>query len=134
MRIKNFLLLLAFSSPVIASNQASQTSVASMDLSSMGVSEIVQGSGHLLEAGNQVVIVAAQVTAGFIEITLQATHQSATTTIRVSRNVSGLALIGVGQLVQVIGTGTGKLLYHGGKLIAFLPDQVGKSLLYSQPI
>lgn len=125
------LIMLCLATPVFAATQGSQASVASTDLSSQGLSELVRGSGHLLMAGNQASIAAIETVGDVSFITLRAAGQSGTVTIRVARTVVGQALIGTGQLVQVVGIGSGTLLTSSGRLLAFLPNELGKSLVYS---
>jgi len=128
---KKTLLMLCLATPVFAATQGSQASAASVDLSSQGLSEIVGGSGHVLMAGSQASIAAIETAGDVTFITLRAVGQSGTVTLRIASTVVGQAMIGTGQLVKVVGIGSGTLLTASGRLLAFVPNELGKSLVYS---
>lgn len=112
----------------------SEASVASTDLSAQGISQVVDGSANLFAAGSQLVIVAVRTVGDITYISLKAAGQSAVTTIQVSRHVAGHSLLAAGQSVKVVTTGTGMILTSAGRLIAFVPNELGKSLLFSSQI
>lgn len=128
---KKSLILFAITTQLFAAPQGSQGSAASSALSSEGLGNIVYGSSQLLSAGSQLSVIAIKTVGEFTFITLKAVDQSATVTLRVASNVSGHVLRGIGQMVQVVTTGAGQLLISSGQVIAFLPNEMGKSLLYS---
>ena len=128
---KKYLILLAFTSQVFAATQGSQGSAASADLSSQGMGQIVNGSGHILQAGSQLSIIAVKTVGEFTFVTLKAVGNSAEVTLRVGSKFSGHVLYGAGQLIRVIATSAGVLLTSAGHVVAFLPNEMGKSLIYS---
>lgn len=109
----------------------SQASVASADLSAQGVSQVVNGSAAVFASGSQLAVVAVKTVGDITYISLKAVSQSAVTTIQVSSRVIGHGLVASGQFINVIATGTGVILTSAGRLIAFVPNEVGKSLIYS---
>ncbi|STX27927.1 Uncharacterised protein [Legionella beliardensis] len=128
-------LALCFFIPTLATAQVvAPSTAASVALSTNGISQIVQGSGNILAAGSQLTIVSINNVGEFIDITLQAVANSATVTLRVSRNILGNSLLATGQAVQVIGVSSGNLIYVAGQLIAFLPNELGRHLLFSQKL
>ncbi|KTC96155.1 hypothetical protein [Legionella erythra] len=131
--IKKTIPLVLFTASAFA-NGGSEASMASTDLSREGVSQIVKGSANLFAAGSQLVIVAVKTVGDITCISLKVAGQSAVTTIQVSSHVAGHSLLAAGQLVRVVTTGTGVILTAAGRLIAFIPNEVGKSLIYSTPI
>lgn len=128
---KKALLLFAFTPQLFAAVQGSQGSAASADLSGQGIGQIINGSGYILEAGSQFSITAIQTIGEFTFITLKTVGNSATVTLRLGSKLAGHALYGVGQIVQVVTTGAGTILTSAGHVVAFLPNEMGKSLIYN---
>ncbi|KGP62890.1 hypothetical protein EP47_07760 [Legionella norrlandica] len=132
--LKKTMLLLCMTSPVLAVTQGSQGSAMSAQLSSQGIGQIISGSSNLLVAGSQLPIAGVKVVGDFLHITLHSVENSTSVTIKVSRNVAGASLLATGQLVQVVATGSSTLVYTSGQIIAFLPNEMGKSLLHSKKL
>ncbi|QDQ39451.1 hypothetical protein E3226_003080 [Legionella geestiana] len=128
---KKSVLLFAITTQLFAAPVGSQGSVASSMLSSEGLGNIAYGSSQLLSAGSQLSVTAIKTVGDFTFITLKSAGHSAFVTLRVARHVSGNVLLGVGQTVHVVTTGAGQLLISSGQVITFLPNEMGKSLLYS---
>jgi hypothetical protein len=55
-------------------------------------------------------------------------------TIRFTRDVAGGLSIAAGQAITVVAMAGGWLLCTAGKAIAFVPNEIGSTLLYSQRI
>lgn len=130
--LKKTIILLAITTQAFATVQGSKGSAASADLSSQGLGQIINGSGQLLQAGSQLTIIAIKTVGESTFITLKAVGNSATVTIRVGSQVSGHLLHGAGQMIQAVATASGVILTSAGKVVAFLPNEMGKSLLYSK--
>lgn len=128
---KKSLILFAITTQLFAAPQDSQGSAASSALSNEGLGNIVYGSSQVLSAGSQLSVIAIKTVGEFTYLTLKAVGQSATVTLRVASNVSGHVLQGIGQMVQIVTIEAGQLLISSGQVIAFLPNEMGKSLLYS---
>lgn len=128
---KKCFFVFAITTQLFASPQGSQGSAAASALSSEGLGNIVYGSSQLISAGSQLSIIGIKNVGEFTFITLKAAGQSATVTLRVATKVVGHGLRGAGQMVKVASTGAGQLLIASGQVIAFLPNEMGKSLLYS---
>lgn len=131
---KKALVLFLIASQAFATPNGSQGSAASAALSGQGLSEIVNGSSHILQAGSELTVLAVRTLGKVTLITLQAAGQSATVTLRVATHVSGHALFATGQVIQVMTTGAGTLLINAGNVLAFLPTQLGKNLIYSSAL
>lgn len=132
--IKKALLLSCLCSSAFASPVGSQASTLSQELSAQGMGQVVQGSSQLLQAGSLLPITALETIGNITYVTLKAAEASTTVTIQVAKNVTGGVLLGAGQVVQVIGTGSGTLLTTSGRVLAYIPNQAGKALLKSQPL
>lgn len=118
--------------PALVSAQGSQASQASLELSSQGLGEIVNGSGHIIQSGARLSIAAIESTNHFIYLTLKSAHHSTKTTIKIASTATGKMLLSTGELIQVVATGAGNLLYASGHLLAFIPNELGHALIYSQ--
>ena len=55
-------------------------------------------------------------------------------TVRFTRELAGALSIAAGEMITVVAMGTGWLLCSAGKAIAFVPNEIGSTLLYSQRI
>ncbi|WP_419418743.1 hypothetical protein ACNVED_09290 [Legionella sp. D16C41] len=132
-KIKTLLTCLFLPSLAMA-QVTSPSSTLSMELSTTGVSQIIQGSSNILAAGGQLTIVAVSRVGEFMDITMRAAANLSTLTIRVAKDAVGNSLIAAGQTIKVISVSGGNLVYAAGQLIAFLPNEIGKSLIYSKKI
>lgn len=131
---KKAVILFAISTQVFAAPHGSQGSAASAALSGQGLSQIVGGSSQILQGGSQLTVVSVQTMGEVTLITLQKAGQSASVTLRVASDISGHALFATGQLIRILTTGAGTLLINAGRVVAFLPNEMGKSLIYSSAV
>lgn len=129
--IRKILGLLCLAPSVFAAMNDSQ---ASVDLSSQGLSKLVEGSATILQGQSELTLVAIRTVGNFSYLTLKAAGQSTRVILRVPSHVAGHMLVGSGQLVKVIATGTGSIISASGQLLAFLPNEMGKSLIYSNQL
>ncbi len=129
--IKKIILLGFLSASAFAHNTGSQASATSVELSGQGVSEIVRGSFHLLQAGSQLPITAIRTVGDFTYVTLRVVRESGTVTLKVASTAVGESALATGQILQATSVGTGILLCKAGKIIAFVPNEAGKALLYN---
>lgn len=127
--ILGFTLLLT---TLISYADGSGASQSSADLSSQGLSQIVAGSANIIAAGSELSIASIHTVGDMTYITLKTAGKVASTTIKVSTIVLGHASLATGQMIKVTSNASGYLLYSAGKIIAFIPNEFGKSLLYSQ--
>jgi len=61
---------------------------------------------------------------------LRSSSEAASVSIRVSRESAAAASVAVGTVVQVAAEATGWALSAGGRLLTFIPNEIGRSLLY----
>jgi hypothetical protein len=54
--------------------------------------------------------------------------------VRLSVMMAGASVVAVGTTVSVIATGTGWVLSQAGKALCFIPNEIGASLLYNEPV
>lgn len=113
---------------------STELSNASLALSQYGSTQIISGSANIIQAGSVLSVSAVRTVGDVSYITLKAIGTSATTTLRVGRLASGHILLGFGQLVKVVGTASGQLLTSAGHVLAFIPNQMGRALLFNRKI
>lgn len=125
--------LIAFQGIAHAS-EGGAASAVSVNLSADGMGKIINGSGDLLAANAHLSVAAVKTVGDITYITLKAAENSATTTVAVSSHVAEHFLIAAGRGIQVSSTLAGQMLYTAGQMIAFIPNALGRELLYSRTI
>jgi len=88
-----------------------------------GSLQVFAGSGHLVVAGVETV-------GDVVVVVLEGVGQASALTLRLSAEVAGGASLAVGTSVQVVAEASGYLLSAAGRVIAFVPNEVGRSLLH----
>ncbi|MEA3157228.1 MAG: hypothetical protein QOK44_4817 [Betaproteobacteria bacterium] len=131
--MKSIAVVLALSTmlaPHVTSAQSeSRTSQASVAVSGgsatvvAGSLEIIAGSGELLVTGIET---AGQATVVMLRSLSEAPGQ----TVKLSVDLARATSIAVGTVVQVVAASTGYGLLTAGQIIAFVPNEIGRALLY----
>ncbi|MFO1430817.1 MAG: hypothetical protein U1F76_11850 [Candidatus Competibacteraceae bacterium] len=106
-----------------APSAASQTSIE-------GSALIIQGSIDVIATSRDVVIKSIQTVGDAIVLVLQGASEVGTVTLQLSGNTAGYASLAVGTTLEVVTESTGYLLTQAGKTVAFIPNQVGRSMIY----
>lgn len=121
---------LAAATPVMAqgnlSQGLSQASMASVAASGL----VVQGSLAGVEASGQFVVASVQVVGESTVIVLRGVSTAAEASVQVASKLAEDLAISAGTAVLVVAELAGYALLAKGKLIAFVPNQVGKSMLH----
>lgn len=97
---------------------------------SAAMGEIVSGSASAIIDSGRLVITGIKETGESVVIALKGVSEQATASLKVSRTALGAALLSVGTVVTVVAESTGHALLASGKLIGFIPNEVGTSLLH----
>jgi hypothetical protein len=123
-------LLWCFAMVAIAANDT--THEASVDLPRQGLSELAQGNIAIFAENSQFSIIALEQLEQFVIVTLTAHTSIASVVIKIPAiALNGVSLF-VGQTVNVITTASGYLLKADSQAIAFLPSNLGRTLIYSE--
>jgi hypothetical protein len=109
-----------------AGSEASQASAAIPAASGM----VVQGSMMSLAGSGQVIIKSIEAMGESTVIVLQGVSEGATASIRLSGQVARELSVAAGTAMKVVAMSTGHLLVASGKAIAFIPNEIGMSLLH----
>jgi hypothetical protein len=91
---------------------------------------IVEGSVGVIRAGSELVVAAVRPLADASVIVLRDMASGSEVSVRVASNVVGATMLAVGQSVIVVAEAAGWSLIAAGKLVAFIPSDVGHALLY----
>lgn len=104
-------------------------SQGSSNLSSASV-EVVSGSAAVLVDGGELVVSGIETAGEFLIVTLKGTAEVGTVSLRIPSAIVGIVSLATGTTVQVVTEAAGQALLASGKLIAFIPNEAGRSLLY----
>ncbi|HLX28199.1 MAG TPA: hypothetical protein VKV24_06915 [Casimicrobiaceae bacterium] len=107
-----------------ASSEASQAAIA-------GSGMIVDGSAKLIRAGAMFVVAGVTTTADASVIMLRDVATGSEASVRVGADALRAGSIAVGQTVGVVAEATGISLFTGARLVAFIPNEVGRALVFS---
>lgn len=132
------LMSLALNVPAYAVGNASQTSANASAALSVGVGSVLAGSAMLAVATGQAVVESVEKTADGIVMVLRGIgngmSEAGKFSVRVGGDISGAASVTVGQSVEVVAESTGQVIIASGKVIAFIPNEIGKSLMHHSPV
>lgn len=120
---------LALPTPAAQAVGASEASA----LSALPVAVSV-GAPVVLAAGLSLTVVAVEVTAGAVYWVLRSASDGARLSLKISaRAAEGLA-VAAGTVLLCTALSTGWVLMAGSEVVAFVPNQIGASLLYNETV
>jgi hypothetical protein len=99
-----------------------------------GSAQVVVGSVSALAASGTVVIDSIEAAGEASVIVLAGASNAAKATVRLSGRAAREASLAVGASVNVVATSTGYLLVTAGKVLAFIPNEIGKSLIHNSRV
>ncbi len=108
----------------VNASAASATSVAATG------SVIVEGGALALSALGTAVVASVETAGDVSVVVLRGVSDAATVTLRL---VGGASLV-VGSVITVVVTATGYALMTAGRMIAFVPNEIGRSLVRQRPL
>ena len=124
-----FLLSLLLMAASAAADSIARASDGSANVST--ASEVlVTGSASFVAGSGQLVVAAIQTVGDVAIVTLRGASEAGTLSLKVSREVAAAASIAVGTVVQVTAESMGYVLGVAGRVIAFIPNELGRSLLH----
>ena len=113
--------------PSAASAAASQASTGSV---AEAGSVLVGGSIVALGLAGSAVVTSVEAVGEGSVVVLQGLSDATTASIRVVGGVS----VAVGSVVEVVALSTGCVLINAGRMIAFVPNEVGRALVHQRPL
>jgi hypothetical protein len=103
-------------------------------LSMLPVAMSVTSASLVLAGTASVAVVAVEASADGVVWIVERASDGVRGTLRFARDFGGNLAIAAGEAISVVAMGTGWLLCTAGKAIAFVPNEVGSALLYSERI
>jgi hypothetical protein len=99
-------------------------------LLALGSASVVVGSLSLVAGSGAVIVETVQAVGGASVVVLRGASEGVSATVRLSANVAGGASLVAGASVTLVAASTGYLLVSAGQVIAFIPNEIGRSLLH----
>jgi hypothetical protein len=109
---------------------ASQASVRASTAISSGSGIVVEGVSSLILAGGELIVEGVSTIGSKTVVVLKHIADGALVSVEVSGNIAGAASLAAGTTVNIITEAAGSMLVASGRAIAFIPNEVGKSLLF----
>jgi hypothetical protein len=109
---------------------ASQASVRASTAISTGSGVVIEGVSSLILAGGELIVEGVSTIGSKTVLVLKHVANGALVSVEVTANIAGAASLAVGTTVNVITEVAGSMLVASGRAIAFIPNEVGKSLLF----
>lgn len=129
-RIVAVLFAAAFAAPAALAQNASVASTAASAGLSQATASVVVGTASTLAAAGSLMLMAIEKAGESVVWVLKDVSTGTTVSIRASGNVAGGVSMAVGSVVTVTASAAGYSLYHAGRMIAFIPSEVGRSLVH----
>lgn len=124
-------LIAALLSLFVLTPVAAQDSVARGSNASAGASLITASAiAWVAHAGSELTVKAVKATAQGIELTLQGASTAVETSAVITREALDSATVGVGTVVKVVADASGYALVASGRIIAYVPNEIARSLVY----
>lgn len=108
----------------------SQTLSNASNASLIGSGFVVAGTSQLIQGGAQLTVTALEAAGESVVVVMRGVSEATTVSVKASANAVGAASVVVGSAVQVVAEATGNSLYVAGKLIAFIPNEIGRALIH----
>lgn len=125
------ILMLSLAGGALAAGQRGSTELSNASaLAAEGSATLVAGSLAALAASGTVVVDSVEAAGDASVVVLAGASDAAQATVRLSARAAREAGLVAGAAVGVVAMSTGCLLVAGGKALAFIPNEIGKALLY----
>lgn len=142
--LRNSLCALGMACALLGGGSAYAQSEASLVLSALPVASVVAAASgdaseevvavplFLSAAGASVVVEAVESTAEGVSYVLKNVADGTSAVVKVSGQAAGALSVGVGTVVQTSAIGAGVILSAAGKVLAFIPNEIGKTLMHNE--
>jgi len=127
--VASALLIMAAQNSHAATGDASGASRASRN-SERGSGFVVAGSAAVLGGTGSLVVAAIEPVGESVVITLRTASDAGAVSVEVSATTAREAALSAGTAVSAVAEATGYLLVASGKMLAFIPNEVGRELLH----
>jgi hypothetical protein len=91
---------------------------------------VVAGSVQLIQASTQLVVAGLETVGESTVVVLRGASEAATVSVQMSAQLAREASLAAGTAVRVVAESVGHALYVGARLIAFIPNEIGRALIH----
>jgi hypothetical protein len=116
--------------PQFASAQSQTNSSHGSSTLSAGSAQVVAGSLETISGSAEFIVAAIEAIGDSAVVTLTRLSEAGGESVKLSVELAGGASLAVGKVIQAVATSTGYALMSAGQILAFVPNEVGRSLLY----
>lgn len=120
------LLFLSIATPAAADDSVQRASAASVGASLLAGSMVAWTAYQ----GSEFTVKSVRASGEGVDLVLQGVSGAIETSAKVSGEAARTASVGVGTSVRVVAESTGYALLAGSMLLAFVPNEIGRSLLH----
>jgi hypothetical protein len=107
---------------------ATANSENSVFLSALGGSVLVYGSVVTFATSAELMVTGIKASGKTVQVSVQSTADASKAVLNVSGKIAKDASLATGKLLKVTALSTGYLLTTAGKVVAFIPNELGKAL------
>jgi hypothetical protein len=126
-----FLLALSCGAHAAGGEQQGSTDLSNASaLATEGSATVLYGSLSAVAASGTVIIESVEAAGDASVVVLAGGSDAAHAAVRLSGRAANSASLAAGASVNVVATSTGYLLVAGGKVLAFIPNEIGKALIH----
>lgn len=123
-------LMLCLACSVASADQGASALSNAFGLVGQGAATVVYGSLSAVAASGTVIVESVEVTGDASMVVLAGASDATSATLRLSGNVVTGASLVAGASVGLVAVSTGYLLVSAGKVLAFIPNEIGRTLLH----
>ncbi len=116
--------------PAFAAREASQASAQSSAAVSSAIAAVAGGTAEALSAGGELSVTAVEHGSEATVLVLRQVGSGLEVSVKLAGQAAGGMSVAVGTTVQVLTEAAGYVLTSAGKAIAFVPNEVGNTLLH----
>lgn len=120
---------LMFTLPMGAVAHADGSTRASQNLSAAS-GLVVLGSMSVLASGSELIVTGVEQSARGVSVVVKQVGNASGEAVALLLDGASASSVSVGSAVQASATGVGYVLVASGKAIAFIPDEIGQSLIH----
>lgn len=91
---------------------------------------VVAGSAQLIQGSTQLVVAGLETVGESTVVVLRGASEGVTVSVQMSAQLAREASIAAGNSVRVVAESIGHALYVGARLIAFIPNEIGRALIH----
>lgn len=124
--------LLAAGAPAVHAHPPNASDASALSLLPIAIS--VSAPAMVLSAGAVLSVVAVEASADGAVWVLERASDGARASLRLSGQLAGAMSVAAGTTVMVAAISTGWVLSAAGQAIAFIPNEIGKALLYNERV